>query len=129
MKQKLINIKDDHYVVVDNSEIKEGDWCLYKNKFGGQFICQAYVYERTLMFDDGSFNRSLGEGITPQKDECKKITHSTDPLKIITTEDGIHLPDWNEIKPLSPRIVKENVGWLDEKEWEVEFTDGKLKLK
>lgn len=38
MKQKLINIKDDHYVVVDNSEIKEGDWCLYENKFGGQFI-------------------------------------------------------------------------------------------
>ena len=110
MKQKLINIKDDHYVVVDDSEIKEGDWCLYKNKFGGQFICQAYVYERTLMFDDGSFNRSLGEGITPQKDECKKITHSTQPIETFNWM-GNSEKGYDTIKPLSLQEIKELIGY------------------
>jgi len=100
----LKKITDDHYVVVDDSEIKEGDWCLYANKFGGKFICQAYVYERTLMFDDGSFKRSLGEGITPQKDECKKITHSTIPKGMMLMEG---------IKRLSLQEVKELIGEVD----------------
>ena len=114
MKQKLINIKDDHYVVVDNSEIKEGDWCLYKNKFGGQFICQAYVYERTLMFDDGSFNRSLGEGITPQKDECKKITHSTLPLEdVMGLTNKLDAKGWVLIKPIYVHEIKELIGEVD----------------
>lgn len=109
MKQKLINIKDDHYVLVDES-----------SPIPGRDIVYSYVTNTIVTFTDP---RHFSDGT------YKKITHSTDPLKTITTEDGIHLPDWNEIKPLSPRTVKENVGWLDEKEWEVEFTDGILKLK
>lgn len=111
MKQTLIKIADDHYVVVDDSEIKEGDWCLYANKFGGKFICQAYVYERTLMFDDGSFNRSLGEGITPQKDECKLITHSTQPFEDVglNTSMGNQL-GFDKIEPMYLSEVKELIG-------------------
>jgi len=116
MKQTLIKITDDHYVVVDDSEIKEGDWCLYANKFGGKFICQAYVYERTLMFDDGSFKRSLGEGITPQKDECKKITHSTVPKGMMLIEG---------IKRLSLQEVKELIGEVDKFEL---FLDREVEL-
>ena len=28
--KKMIKLSDTHYIIVDDSEIKEGDWCVYK---------------------------------------------------------------------------------------------------
>lgn len=54
MKTKLIKLSDTHYIVVDDSEIKEGDW-FYNSKY-----------------------QEIGINYNP--DGCKKITHSTQPL-------------------------------------------------
>jgi hypothetical protein len=55
--KKMIKLSDTHYIVVDDSEIKEGDWCVYKT---GEII-QYLVKLNT--------------------DNLRKITHSTQPLE------------------------------------------------
>lgn len=54
---KLIKINEDHYVVVDETEIKEGD-CVFND------------YNKTIV----KFSAGRGIGL------CKKITHSTQPI-------------------------------------------------
>lgn len=61
--QKLIKLSNTHYVICDNSEIKEGDWYL-------TFVNDAIIGEPRKCEDD-SYNFS----------KCKKITHSTQPNK------------------------------------------------
>ena len=71
---KLIKINIDHYVVVDDSEIKEGDW-----------------------FINETNNIEQGIGNYPYKSlspECKKITPSTQPL------EGVELLSLSEVKKL-----------------------------
>ena len=62
---KLIKINTDHYVVVDDSQIKEGDWCLMFDDYGNLFLGnqpQQYLGEQA--------GHHLNKGL-------KKITHST----------------------------------------------------
>ena len=54
---KLLELSETHYIVVDDSEIKKGDWCVYKT---GEII-QYLVKLNT--------------------DNLRKITHSTQPLE------------------------------------------------
>lgn len=89
---KLIQIKSNHFIVIDDSEIKEGDWVIDKHNT---------VYKQLT---DKIFENFTG---------VKKITHSTEPLDIKVTDDGIYLPDWSKIKALSPRTVKELIGEVD----------------
>jgi len=104
---KLIKINTDHYVVVDDSEIKKGDWTYHHVK--------------------GIYKAVTDDAYTNQK----KITHSTQPLEY-TNEDHLH---WDKIKHISLQEVKELIGekswkgYIDGTEWEVEIVDGKLKLK
>lgn len=67
MKQTLIKITDDHYVVVDDSEIKKGDWVLD-------------VYDNSIKLIPNTVILPL------DKDYWKKVTHSTN---IITNSMGI----------------------------------------
>ena len=60
--QKLIKLNDQHYIIVDDSEIKVGDWYL-------TFMNNKIIGEPRKCSDD-SYNFS----------NCKKITHSTQPL-------------------------------------------------
>lgn len=61
--QKLIKLSEIHYIVVDDSEIKEGDW-YYNNKV---------LFLSDQVFDDGN---------NPNQNKAnKKITHSTQPLE------------------------------------------------
>lgn len=69
MKYKLIKINTDHYIVVDDSEIKEGDWIFNE-------------YQRQI--DKFSIGRGVGL--------CKKTTHSTEPLN-----DNPHYADYGII--------------------------------
>jgi hypothetical protein len=64
----LIKLSDTHYIIVDDSEIKEGD----------------YYFSKT---SDGVFIRSIGGHWINEYDKAmyKKITHSTQPLEGVIT--------------------------------------------
>lgn len=91
---KLIKLNEQHYIVVDDSEIKDvrpykGRWHYEK----GVAINQFPTYLTDLS-------------------ECKLITHSTQPLGFLN-EDGITTanlkPYWSSVKPLSLSEVEEAI--------------------
>ena len=107
---KLIKIKEDHYIVVDDSEVRPGDY-VYTS-----------VTSKTVRFTDP---RHFSD------DTYWKVTHSTEPLdKSLFFTDRI----WG-CERLSLGEVKELVGekswkgYIDGTGWEVELVGGKLKLK
>lgn len=87
MSQKLIKINTDHFVVVDDSEIKEksGDW--------------FYSFETGKIYDTLIHHTAAS---------CKKITHSTQPLE----EEKGHI-GWDKVKYLSLSSVKALLGEVD----------------
>lgn len=106
---RIIKITEDHFVLTDDSTIREGDW----------FVHNYNPIHYTVHFCDGDVDSY----------RCKKITHSTEPLDVKITEDGIHLPDWTKVKPLSPREVKGLIQNSSEQtHWQVNYVSGKLKL-
>jgi hypothetical protein len=151
---KIIQINKDHYVIVDNSEIKEGDWIIdIKDPLSPRQIKTKHLLEDLF-------------------DSEKKITHSTKPLEDGTTIHGIEHKRWVHIKYIGLSEVKELFSEINVKkkyteedinkirqilvegaitnmscssavveldkyiqslqpktEWEVELIDGKLKLK
>jgi hypothetical protein len=91
---KLIKINTDHYIIVDDSEIKEGDWTYHHVKG---------IYEARV---DGAYTNQ------------KKITHSTIPKGMMVIE-GIKRLSLQEVKELIGEVdvekkAKEYVGWWDE---------------
>ncbi|HBT92866.1 MAG TPA: hypothetical protein DEB23_01080 [Chitinophagaceae bacterium] len=72
---KLIKINTDHYIIVDDSEIKEGDWTYHHVKG---------IYEARV---DGAYTNQ------------KKITHSTIPKGMMVIE-GIKRLSLQEVKEL-----------------------------
>lgn len=62
MNQKLIKLSDNHYIIVDGSEIKDGDW-----------YCDTNDKESLLPIYQRSQDPKFYKG-------CKKITHSTQTL-------------------------------------------------
>ena len=73
---KQIKLSNTHYIVVDDSEIKEGDWCL---DFDNKRIYQSKTDEHKGIF--------------------QKITHSTQPLGIGWQQEVIEL-SLQEVKEL-----------------------------
>jgi len=100
---KLIKINPDHYIIVDDSEIKEGDW---------------YYWEITKTIQIAKLD-SLNR-LPKNSDGSKKITHSTKPLEDIPVygEKSIDIPlytvrGFTKIKPLNLSEVKELIGEVD----------------
>ena len=93
---QLIKLSADHYVIVDDSEIKEGDWC----KLGETSLFNGGI---------GIVNKNVIEDNGKNGMIFKKITHSTQPLEY-TTEDHLQ---WDKIKRLSISEVKELLGEVD----------------
>ncbi len=62
MNQKLIKLSDNDYIIVDDSEIKKGDW--YYDTNDKESLLPIYQRSQDPKFYKG----------------CKKITHSTQPL-------------------------------------------------
>lgn len=89
MNQKLIKLSDTHYVVVDDSNINEGDWIFYPVT--------------------GAFLR--WDGNTPSRKEDLKITHSTQKLESIYNAEAHEIEDgsFRKIKPLSLQEVEEAI--------------------
>ena len=86
MKQTLIKITDDHYVIVDDSEIGMEDWYLFNVGYASG-IKQADIEDV----------EGLSYEVSP-----KKITHSTQPNK-----------GMENVTFISPREVKELIGEVD----------------
>ena len=90
--QKLIKLNDQHYIIVDDSEIKVGDWYL-------TFMNNKIIGEPRKCSDD-SYNFS----------NCKKITHSTQPLEQYYGATDGSLPFvYHKIKQLSLSEVEEAI--------------------
>lgn len=86
---KLIKLSDTHYIVVDDSEINEGDWCLKWS--GGKW---------NICFMD-RFNFKLQKELWNET-VYKKITHSTQPESLGT--------NWMQsVKPLLLSEVEEAI--------------------
>lgn len=95
---KLIKLNTDHYIIVDDSEIKEGDWCCN--------IQRPYI-KQCQDFDVIYYNK--------RNDVFKKITHSTQPLESVPLykmPNGELIDEiwYNNIKQLSLQEVKELIG-------------------
>lgn len=87
MKHKLIKLSDTHYVVVDDSEIKEGDFVIDKHK---------NIYQQLT---DKVFEQFTGS---------KKISHSTQPLGIGWQQEVIEL-SLSEVEEIIYRGSAENM--------------------
>jgi hypothetical protein len=116
---ELIKIDTDHFVVVDDSEIREGDWYIDDTKSIRQSITSDQSY-------------------WSKRKEYKKITNSTQPFNCNCSNKGYRLDTncaernhcFDKIQYLSLQEVKELIGEVDNKtSWQVEIVDGKLKLK
>lgn len=126
VKDELLKLSYNHYIVVDDSEIKEGDY--YWNKNISNEI--QYKKEKGILFH-----------------HCKKITYSTQPLERDYSQAtyGIQYVEvFDKIKPISLSEVEELIhGYSVEKEaindilqsvspktqWKVKFNEqNKLEL-
>lgn len=105
---KLIKINNDHYVVVDDSPIKEGDYCTtHLNVIDVGKIHNSYTI----------FNPQNKEHLDMVKC-CKKITHSTLPLEQMKQPNkeiciGNFMKGQSKIQSLSIQEVKEFIGEVD----------------
>lgn len=86
---KLVKLSDTHYIVVDDSEIKEG------YVFNG---AEIFLREEMSEYSDEYVNRYW-----------EKITHSTQPLEPSLRSDDNTLKDFVFIKPLSLSEVEEAI--------------------
>ena len=103
MGNKLIKIKEDHYVVVDDSEITIGD-----------IVAEKLLTDKYELFTIHTLNDI-------DKQTQKKITHST---RAMYKDEYISLQEVKEL--IGEKSWK---GYIDGTEWEVEIVDGKLKIK
>lgn len=102
MNYKLIKLSDTHYIVVDNSEIKEEDAnnYFYHNNEGIVYI--NYIKNQSCLCNEKMFNFF--------KNSLCKITHSTQPLESSIKSDKPNNPnEFVLIKPLSLSEVEEVV--------------------
>ena len=91
---KVNTISNDHYIIVDDSEIKEGDGII--DSLGIRQVTSC-------------------EGVKAVQDvnHIKKITHSTQPLEEGTTIHDIEHKRWILIKYIDLQEVKELIGEVD----------------
>lgn len=97
--QKLIKINADHYIIVDDSEIREGNY----------FISDKIIHQAEEILDcdnDGNKEIHSQNYCNPLK-FCKKITHSTPNV------GGFSALLIAGVKELSHQEVKELIGEVD----------------
>jgi len=93
MKQKLIKLSDDHYIILDDSEIKIGDW----------------IYDSSVNVIEQVHNTIIYVIESGNGGHYKKITHSTKCLE--WWDGGIDIVQvWNAVKPLNLSEIKELLG-------------------
>lgn len=86
---KLIKINEEHYIIVDNSKINKNDW--YYSSFSNVILKATEVKNDRIYFNN--FECSPPEF-------CKKITHSTQPLEKLVTENSFKNYNYISIKEI-----------------------------
>ena len=126
MKNNLIHTPD-YLLVVDDSQIKEGDYCYYLNTLaGGHITCQAYVFDNAMLYDDGTFNRNIGEGITPALGECRKIIAHL-PLNNSPVLEGVDLlPPLEQEDDVWKHGLEDELDKLPNRMYNGQYDDGRL---
>ena len=101
---ELIKINPDHYIIVDDSEIKEGDYIL----MNWSIIRQCDYIDGYMLIDttQGKHHISI----------CDKITHSTQPLENLNGTLG-----WKDVEILPLPEVKELLREVDVEEKSYQF--------
>lgn len=107
MKTKLIKLSEQHYIIVDDSEIKEGYWYLDESVFKGKI----YQMKHSKWGEEGQGN-------------CKKITHSTQPIELSTSHINTGLYHFDKIKPLSLSEVEEVINGYSANKLTTDFSKG-----
>lgn len=100
---KLIKLSKDHYVIVDDSEVKEGDSYLVE-LFDVTGKSTGLHLEYCKSINDDWVN-NLNIVSTRHIKNCKKITHSTQPLQ--------SRPHWANYGIITVQEVKELLGEVD----------------
>jgi hypothetical protein len=114
--QKLIKINKSHYIVVDDSEIKEGDkfYCTTNKVI---FTAHTIEYlEKYNKLEDSNHNFYVNSKY------AKKITHSTQPLENINFVDEAESKIIPKIKPLSLSEVEEAINGYSIYQKALDFT-------
>lgn len=96
MKQKLIKLSETHYIIVDDSEIKEGDCGLHNNKT---------YREKYINIDKHIIVKCTKSNEASIQEHWDKITYSTQPLNESTQPNTEFY--WNNIGKLSLSEVEE----------------------
>ena len=98
---KLIKLNAEHFIVVDDSDIKENDFVFVNGNIGRVMS----VEEETLLVENTPFNIKDGaQGFLVH--ECRKITHSTERIEEWVRPDGVSMKVFSEIKEINLYSVK-----------------------
>lgn len=76
MKTKLIKISDTHYIGVDNSEIKAGEWAIEVHNGETEATAPNFLDKNGNRW----WVRQMNMSCAANDPEAKRITHSTQPL-------------------------------------------------
>ena len=94
MKQTLIKINEQHYIVIDDSEIKENDFIYYICTGTSLNPPKSGIY-KVKKITDKIIQFYNNKGVV-DKHSCKKITHSTQPDKGMENVTFISLSEVEE---------------------------------
>ena len=104
---KLIELTENHYIIVDDSRIKEGDWYAYCNREG-----EVSIFRADDIFDDGNNPNIIDDRDFVFPYWNKKITHSTKRIEKLDNGDDVFIT----INELNLYKVKALVGKVDVEE-------------
>ena len=105
--QTLIKLSETHYIIVDDSEIKEGD-----------FYFDNSVFKNDIIMGRGLYQMKYPNWGKEGQGNCKKITHSTKPLERIKIGMTYEEEGWYKIKSIPLTDVKEAIYGYS---WKTEF--------
>jgi hypothetical protein len=105
MKGKLIKLSAIHYIIVDDSEIKEGDWMFNYSgvKYNEQVVSQC-TKNAAINWQQ---NMHINNETKSIRDCIKKITHSTQPLESYIRADGKEIKVFVTIREIYLSEVEE----------------------
>lgn len=130
---KLIKLTDTHYIIVDDSEKKEGDFVYHPE------VSQEYTIVNPLKEGDEKYSKGqhIAQGIYRHKPTTnewykkeKKITHSTQPLDrkcLSCNGEDECIECITLLKPLSLAEVEEAIYGYSVEKMALEY-DGRMKL-
>jgi hypothetical protein len=104
MKGKLIKLSDTHYIIVDDSEIKEGDWMFNYSgvKYNEQVVSQC-TKNAAINWQQ---NMHINNETKSIRDCIKKITHSTQSIE---NHPDLDYPFFHNVDSISLSEVEEAI--------------------